>query len=81
MNRLIVSVGVRTCLHRCTVHGLMLGPTIVYRHRHWMTEPVIHDLHPLIWMHLMELILLEIVLPWLGLGIFNKIDITQGGLL
>ena len=24
---------------------------------------------------------LEVVLPWLGLGIFNKMDITQGGLL
>ena len=49
----------RTCLHRCTVHGLMLGPTIIYQHRHWMTEPVVHDLHPLIWMHLMALIRLE----------------------
>ena len=24
---------------------------------------------------------LGLVLPWLGLGIFNKMDITQGGLL
>ena len=24
---------------------------------------------------------LYVVLPWLGLGIFNKMDITQGGLL
>ena len=24
---------------------------------------------------------LHLVLPWLGLGIFNKMDITQGGLL
>ena len=24
---------------------------------------------------------LVLVLPWLGLGIFNKMDITQGGLL
>ena len=24
---------------------------------------------------------LDIVLPWLGLGTFNKIDITQGGLV
>ena len=23
----------------------------------------------------------QIVLPWLGLGIFNKMDMTQGGLL
>ena len=24
---------------------------------------------------------MELVLPWLGLGIFNKMDITQGGQL
>ena len=34
-----------------------------------------------LWCHRLPSTQATLVLPWLGLGIFNKMDITQGGLL